>query len=278
MRKNQSLFILIAILLCSCATQQDPAPIEYNHRMYPAGYAQKITPTLINKEQNISNNLDEQIREITKQDDSNFVIPTENPNINRPQTKIIYHEVQVGETIEDIAIKYSTGIKDIANLNDLLPPYDLDEFEIIKIRTKEDNTAKSLNSDLTKTPPKKQYINPLHGKIITKFGEKTAIGVNKGINIAAKQGTKIIASASGTVIYADYNATFGNLLIIKLDGTNIVTSYAHMQDLILSKGTHIKQGDVVGYVGQTGKISQPQLHFGIREGKIAKDPSQFIQF
>ena len=116
---------------------------------------------------------------------------------------------------------------------------------------------------------KLEYIKPLDGKIITKFGEKTELGTNKGVSIAANLGTKILATAAGTVIYADYDATFGNLVIMKLNGKNIVVSYAHLQDIILTKGSSINQGDVIGYVGNTGKIKQPQLHFGIREGKIA---------
>ena len=122
------------------------------------------------------------------------------------------------------------------------------------------------------------YIIPVNGTIITKFGDKTDHGINKGINISAKKGESVFASASGKVIYADYDATFGNLVIIKLDNKNIVLSYSHLEDLIVKKDTHLKQGDIVGYVGSTGKTKQPQLHFAVREGKTAVDPLKFVNY
>ena len=47
--------------------------------------------------------------------------------------------------------------------------------------------------------------------------------------------------------------------------------------MILSKGATINQGDIIGYVGRTGKVKQSQLHFGIREGKTAKDPLTYVK-
>ncbi|NDA91547.1 MAG: hypothetical protein EBY20_11775, partial [Alphaproteobacteria bacterium] len=103
---------------------------------------------------------------------------------------------------------------------------------------------------------------------------QTAIDLTK----ISGEGTKVVASASGKVIYADYDATFGNLVIIKLDNKNIVLSYAHLANLIVAKGASLNQGDIVGYVGHTGKVKQPQLHFAIREGKNAVDPLKFVSY
>jgi len=63
-----------------------------------------------------------------------------------------------------------------------------------------------------------------------------------------------------------------------LDNKNIVLSYSHLEDLIVKKDTHLKQGDIVGYVGSTGKTKQPQLHFAVREGKTAVDPLKFVNY
>jgi murein DD-endopeptidase MepM/ murein hydrolase activator NlpD len=123
-----------------------------------------------------------------------------------------------------------------------------------------------------------EYIAPVKGKILSKFGEKTDSGVNKGIAIAAKAGTPVVATASGKVIYADYDAVFGNLVIIKLNNKNVITSYAHLEKFMINKGAQVSQGDVIGYVGNSGKASEPQLNFGIREGKVAQDPTKFINF
>lgn len=268
--KNCSLFIFLAFILAGCAVTHSPAPIQYHHKKATAGGSEDGVKT-------ISNDFIESVEKpIDRINDDDYAIPASSPFEKDKQ--FIYHEVQVGETIEDISLKYNQSIKDIATLNDLYAPYDLEEFQIIKIKVQKSKPLQIIDKDPILKAPVIDYIKPLDGKIISKFGESTAYGPNKGVNIAAKVGTKILSTAEGKVIYADYDATFGNLVIIKLSNKNIVTSYAHMEDIVLSKGASIKQGDVVGYVGSTGKVKTPQLHFAIREGKTAKDPLKYVNY
>ncbi len=278
--KRCSFFILLILTLTSCAITKAPAPIEYNHKN--AKLSSSTIPTINNDGKVISNGtleestISEFIRPYSDGDD--YIVPAASPI--EQGTKIIYHEVRVGETIEDIALKYQQTLDKITILNELYPPYYLDEFQIIKIKVPKDSVAnvtpkEQIMAPIPKTP---DFIAPVKGKIISKFGEKTEFGKNKGINIAAKSGTKIISSTDGKVIYADYDSTFGYLVIIKVAGKNMVTSYAHLEDMILSKDSVIKQGDVVGYVGSTGKVKTSQLHFGIRDGKTAKDPLQYVNY
>ena len=281
--KNCSFFILLAFILAGCAVTKAPAPIEYNHENSNLSSSATI-PTISDEGEIISRGTatSTQSEIINPHNDDDYVVPAE--SLIKNNRKIIYHEVQVGETIEEIALEYEQTVDEIAMLNELYPPYYLDEFQIIKIKVAKDFDQKAaLNMPQKQLPtaPKPQtpdFTPPVKGKVISKFGENTEYGQNKGINIAAKQGTKILAAAGGKVIYADYDATFGYLVLIKVARKNIVTSYAHLEDMILSKGTSIKQGDVVGYVGSTGKVKKPQLHFGIREGKTAKDPLQYVKY
>ncbi len=274
-----SFFILIVLFLSSCAITHSPAPIEYNHKNSSLNSSSGAAVPIIDDSGEIisaSSKVQKESEIITPYNDDDYAIPTQSPA--EKDRKIIYHEVKVGETIEEISSQYSQTIDEIAMLNALYPPYYLEEFQVIKIRV-----AKDYNDKKTTTVPAKrarglEFVAPLKGKIVTKFGEKTQYGTNKGINIAAKQGTKVIAAAAGKVIYADYDATFGYLVIIKLHEKNIVTSYAHLEDIILTKGAKIKQGAAVGYVGNTGKVNSPQLHFGIREGKKVKDPLQYVSY
>jgi murein DD-endopeptidase MepM/ murein hydrolase activator NlpD len=302
--KKQSIFILLSFILSACASSQGPAPIEYNTESSKKSSSTKTNATIIDEGEVISTGAFEvKQTEVISHDDNNisdeqYVLPAQSS-----KSKVIYHEVQVGETIEEIASKYGQKVTEIAALNDLAPPYYLDEFQILKIKQTPEKTLSQNNNPLPESAEpaepltqieeakfakpdiepelkeeKHEYIMPVKGKVITKFGDKTSFGTSKGISISAKPGTKVLSTAAGKVIYADYDATFGNLVIIKLDGKNIVTSYAHLQDIILTKGASIKQGDVVGYVGSTGKVTEPQLNFGIREGKIAKDPSKYVTY
>jgi len=290
--KNYSFYILLYLAvttLSGCAVTKQQAPIEYHHGSSNLGDSKSLnenTVTVVSNDGEIisSRSEVEELQEVIKPnlDDENYIVPESKPvELNY---KIIEHHVKEEETIQEIAANYQQTVNEIAEINDLSPPYNLEEFQILKIKVPKDFIQKPIVTIKSKEIPAKQlseaadYIPPVTGTVIAKFGQKTEHGTNKGINISADEGTKVVASASGKVIYADYDATFGNLVIIKLDNKNIVLSYAHLASLIVAKGATLKQGDIVGYVGHTGKVKQPQLHFAIREGKNAVDPLKFVNY
>ena len=290
--KNYSFYILLYLAvttLSGCAVTKQQAPIEYHHGSSNLGDSKSLnenTVTVVSNDGEIisSRSEVEELQEVIKPnlDDENYIVPESKPvELNY---KIIEHRVKEDETIQEIAANYQQTVNEIAEINDLSPPYNLEEFQILKIKVPKDFIQKPIVTIKSKEIPARQapeaadYIPPVTGTVIAKFGQKTEHGTNKGINISADEGTKVVASASGKVIYADYDATFGNLVIMKLDNKNIVLSYAHLASLIVAKGATLKQGDIVGYVGHTGKVKQPQLHFAIREGKNAVDPLKFVNY
>ncbi len=117
---------------------------------------------------------------------------------------------------------------------------------------------------------------PVSGRVIADFGATTNGGRNDGINIAAAEGTPIRASASGSVTYAgDELKNYGNLVLIKHSG-GFTTAYAHADRLVVSRGDFVAKGQVIGYAGQTGDVSQPQLHFEIRSGTSPVNPRSYL--
>ncbi len=290
--KNYSFYILLYLAvttLSGCAVTKQQAPIEYHHGSSNLGDSKSLnesTVTVVSNDGEIISSKPEieEMQEVIKPnlDNENYIVPESKPvELNY---KIIEHRVKEDETIQEIAANYQQTVNEIAEINDFSPPYSLEEFQILKIKVPKDFsqkpivTIKSLETPTKQLPEVTDYISPVTGTVIAKFGQKTEYGTNKGINISANEGTRVVASASGKVIYADYDATFGNLVIIKLDNKNIVLSYAHLASLIVAKGATLKQGDIVGYVGHTGKVKQPQLHFAIREGKNAVDPLKFVNY
>lgn len=253
-------------MLCSCSVSKQTAPIEFHHKS--AGL-QASNSNIVVKNNLVPNQ--EVILPKTLYDEDNVIFPESAENNN----KFIYHEVKIGEFIEDIARHYDQTIKEIAMLNGLTYPYIVEEYQILKIPN---NDKQKLVKDEKKSEKDKKniFILPLKGKIISQFGSNTALGPNKGINIEAESGTEIIASISGRVVYSSYDATYGNLVIIKSNKYDIFTSYAHMKSTEIAPGDHVHQGEVIGYVGSSGKVKTPQLHFGIREGKTPKNPLNFI--
>lgn len=115
------------------------------------------------------------------------------------------------------------------------------------------------------------YIWPVHGRIVKAYGEGQGDYAD-GINIAAPQGEPVYATADGEVAYAgDSLKDFGDMVLIKhKDSTN--SMYAHMGRIIVSARDRVRQGDIIGYVGATGAVRDPQLHFALREGKAPMNP------
>lgn len=97
-----------------------------------------------------------------------------------------------------------------------------------------------------------------------------------GIDIPAPGGTEIHAAKSGVVTTATYNSSYGNYVVIShSDGTS--TLYAHMKTkAIVSVGQTVSQGQVVGYVGTTGRSTGNHLHFEIRVNGTRVDPVNYF--
>ena len=78
------------------------------------------------------------------------------------------------------------------------------------------------------------------------------------------------------VIYADNGLQgFGNLVLVR-HADNYVTVYAHAKELSVKRGDQIRRGDIIGYSGQTGSVSTPQLYFEVRKYSAPVDPLRFL--
>jgi murein DD-endopeptidase MepM/ murein hydrolase activator NlpD len=110
--------------------------------------------------------------------------------------------------------------------------------------------------------PYPAYIYPVHGVLTSRFGWRWG-RMHKGIDIAAAIGTPVVASAEGTVTYADWNnGGFGNLIKIQHnDGSE--TLYAHNSKLLVHQGEYVDQGQVIAEMGSTGRSTGPHCHFEI---------------
>jgi murein DD-endopeptidase MepM/ murein hydrolase activator NlpD len=131
---------------------------------------------------------------------------------------------------------------------------------------------------IAKSPPRSSsgFIWPVEGRVLSSFGAKKTGLHNDGVNIAAPRGAPVRAAENGVVVYSGKGIRgFGNLLLIKHDG-GLITAYAHADTLLVSRGDTVARGQVIGKVGTTGGIDTPQLHFEVRQGTRAVDPSTFL--
>lgn len=121
------------------------------------------------------------------------------------------------------------------------------------------------------------FIWPLRGEVLNEFGPMAKGQHSDGVNIAAPRGTPVKASENGVVAYVGNELKgFGNLLLIKhADGW--MTAYAHNDQLLVHKGEQVKRGQQIATVGSSGNVTQPQLHFELRKGTEAVNPSDHIK-
>ncbi|MCD7831858.1 MAG: peptidoglycan DD-metalloendopeptidase family protein [Firmicutes bacterium] len=104
----------------------------------------------------------------------------------------------------------------------------------------------------------------------------TGASSNHGaLDIYAPKGTSVYASNAGTVIKAEYYGSYGNCVIID-HGGGIYTLYAHASSLAVSEGDTVSQGQVIAYVGMTGRATGYHLHFEVREGSTRVDPLGYV--
>lgn len=120
------------------------------------------------------------------------------------------------------------------------------------------------------------FLWPINGKVLSGFGPKENGLHNDGINIGAPRGTPIKVGDNGTVAYVGNELRgFGNLVLVRhADGW--ITAYAHCEEILVKVGDQVKRGQVVGRVGSTGGVDQPQLHFELRKGKQPVNPRSYL--
>lgn len=187
-----------------------------------------------------------------------------------PVTGVKY-TVKRGDTLASIAKKYSGDPTEIANYNGIegslaagsviiIPNGEVQAPSIAK-----SSGAKAITASVKYGTGAQvgYYMAPL-GRYI----ETQGIHGYNGVDLGAPSGTPIMASAAGEVVVAKsggYNGGYGSYVVIQ-HGNGSQTLYAHMSKVSTSGGSFVEQGQVIGYVGSTGRSTGAHLHFEIRNG------------
>jgi murein DD-endopeptidase MepM/ murein hydrolase activator NlpD len=123
-------------------------------------------------------------------------------------------------------------------------------------------------------------IMPVQGWLIRGFGYQIdpftgQVKMHEGLDIAAPTGTPVVSPADGTVKYAGNKKGFG--LSVEINhGYGFTTLYGHCQRIRVNAGMRVKRGDVIAYVGNTGRSTGPHLHYEIRVAHSAVNPMNYI--
>lgn len=125
-----------------------------------------------------------------------------------------------------------------------------------------------------------KFIHPLDVRVSSEYGAIRIINENpprrhSGIDLAADEGTPIIAPNDGIVRLAEFLLSGGNTVIID-HGLNLSSTYMHLHEIYVEVGQKINRGDTLGTVGMTGYATGPHLHWEVNIGQVPVNPEQLL--
>ncbi len=123
-------------------------------------------------------------------------------------------------------------------------------------------------------------IRPAKGWTTSKFGYRQSPFTgkrefHKGLDIANRKGSPVIATADGIVTFTGSKGLLGEVLVID-HGHGIVTRYAHLDKIISKKGTRVERGQVIAHMGTSGRSTGPHLHYEVRLNGVPVNPTKYI--
>jgi murein DD-endopeptidase MepM/ murein hydrolase activator NlpD len=121
---------------------------------------------------------------------------------------------------------------------------------------------------------------PAHGWLTGTFGGRSdpftgEPGFHQGLDISTEKGQPVFATADGTIESASYTGDYGNLIVVQ-HGFGLVTRYGHLSAFHVKPGQTVKRGDVIGYVGATGRATGAHLHYEITANGRLINPLQLL--
>ena len=151
------------------------------------------------------------------------------------------------------------------------------EARLEEVRQQEILQTLRTHEDILETTPS---VWPAAGWVTSDFGPRVSKFTgkrefHKGIDISAPEGTPVFAPATGKVIFAGRDGSYG-LTIKIVHNSNLITRFAHMQSIDVKVGQEIERGAVIGQVGNTGRSTGPHLHYEVRLSGVPVDPRHYI--
>lgn len=122
---------------------------------------------------------------------------------------------------------------------------------------------------------------PVTGRLGSSFGQREDPingegAFHSGIDIDAPMGTPVRAAGDGEVTGFNLGAGYGRQVVLS-HGHNLETVYGHLSSVAVVPGQHVMRGEVIGYVGMTGRATGPHLHYEVRVGNVPVNPHKYLR-
>ena len=211
-----------------------------------------------------------------------------------------YYQVKQGDTVSLIAARYGLNYRQIGAINNLDSRYTIYTGQWLRLwttpvttgaqpqyrpvnnaqttNTRTTTTRPSSNSTQTQPPLQSQplssaYTVPSPNAVIRQYNANAGV---MGIWFSGQLGDPVLASNSGTVLYAgDGLPEYGNLVMIRHD-KEFVTAYAHNERILVQEGQQVQAGQTIATMGNTGDTSQVALEFQVRQNGSPIDPKKVL--
>lgn len=122
---------------------------------------------------------------------------------------------------------------------------------------------------------------PVKGWVTSEFGSRdnpfgSSVEFHKGLDIATRMGKEVVAPADGLVTEVNYQSDDGN--IVRVDhGYGLSSSYSHLMKSAVKLGMRVKRGDLIGYVGDTGRSTGTHLHYAVYVNNVPVNPRKYLK-
>jgi len=122
---------------------------------------------------------------------------------------------------------------------------------------------------------------PVEGQVTGSFGERIDPfngegAFHSGVDIGSNYGHQVIAPADGVVTFVDFLGGYGKVIMLD-HGHGITTRYGHLSGFAATPGQHVHRGDVIGYVGASGRSTGPHLHYEVRINDTPVNPYKYLR-
>lgn len=196
--------------------------------------------------------------------------------------------VEPGESIALLAVRHGLTLRDLIAANAIDPPYQIKPGQVLIIPAKEtpvvrrDEPAQQTRTETTASispPPPLSgdgFLWPVDGELVGSFDQNNAGGRSGGVTIAARKGAPVRASDSGVVAYAgEALSGYGRMVMLR-HAEGYVTLYAHNDVILVREGDVVGRGQPIAEVGDSGDVTDSQLHFELRKGTDPIDPAKVL--
>ena len=165
----------------------------------------------------------------------------------------------------------------------------LDQLYALKNSALTGATTTGLSLGLTKNNTTADWLRansapnlwPVEGQVTGSFGERIDPfngegAFHTGVDIAAMVGQPVVAPADGVVEFADFLGGYGRAIVLD-HGHGIATRYGHLSGFAVASGQHVRRGDIIGYVGLSGRSTGPHLHYEVRINDTPVNPYKYLR-